>query len=52
LELLGKELSMFIDRHEVGNPGAFDSMSDEALAAALVAKMAELGLAPDEETKH
>jgi hypothetical protein len=41
-----------IERHEVDRAGAFDSMSDEALAAALVAKMAELGLAPDEETKH
>ena len=41
-----------IERHEIDEAGAFDSMSDEALAAALVAKMAQLGLAPDEETKH
>src|ERR1700684_1675773 len=33
-----------IERHEIDEAGAFDSMSDEALAAALVAKMAELGL--------
>jgi hypothetical protein len=52
LELLGKELMMFIDRHEVGSAGAFDSMSDEALAAALVEKMTELGLTGPGDTKH
>ena len=31
LELLGKELGMFIDRKEVGGPNEFDRMSDEEL---------------------
>jgi hypothetical protein len=29
LELLGKELGMFIDRKEVGGPNEFERMSDE-----------------------
>jgi hypothetical protein len=33
LELLGKELDMFIDRKEVGKLGEFESMSDEELDA-------------------
>jgi hypothetical protein len=41
-----------IERHEVDRAGAFDSMSDEALAAALVEKMAELGLTGPGDTKH
>lgn len=32
LELLGKELGMFIDRSEHGKPGDFDRMSDQELA--------------------
>ena len=35
LELLGKELGMFIDRKEVGGPNEFDRMSDEELRAFL-----------------
>jgi hypothetical protein len=31
LELLGKELGMFIDRKEVGSPGEFERMTDEEL---------------------
>lgn len=31
LELLGKEQGMFIDRKEVGDPGAFDRMSDDEI---------------------
>ncbi len=31
LELLGKELGMFIDRKEVGKPGEFTDMDDDAL---------------------
>jgi phage terminase small subunit len=31
LELLGKELGMFVDRAEVGGPGDFDQMSDDEL---------------------
>src|SRR5262249_21855185 len=33
LELLGKELGMFIDRREVGEPNEFARMSDEELEA-------------------
>lgn len=31
LELVGKELSMFIDRKEVGKPGEFDRMTEDEL---------------------
>lgn len=31
LELLGKELGMFIDRKEIGQPGDFDRLTDEEL---------------------
>ncbi len=31
LELLGKELSMFIDRKEIGEPGDFDRLTDDEL---------------------
>jgi hypothetical protein len=33
LELLGKELGMFIHRKEVGGPNEFEPMSDEELTA-------------------
>jgi hypothetical protein len=36
LELLGKEIGMFIDRKEIGEPGEFSRMSDEELQAFLV----------------
>lgn len=32
LELLGKELAMFVDRKEVGKPGDFTDLTDEQLA--------------------
>ncbi len=31
LELLGKELGMFVDRREVGKPGEFDALTDAEL---------------------
>jgi phage terminase small subunit len=31
LELLGKQIGMFVDRSEVGKPGDFDDMSDDDL---------------------
>jgi hypothetical protein len=31
LQLLGMEQSMFIERKEIGEPGAFDSLDDEEL---------------------
>lgn len=34
LELLGKERGMFIDRKEIGEPGAFDRMDDDELTRA------------------
>ena len=34
LELLGKEQSMFIDRKEIGEPGAFDKLDDDELRRA------------------
>lgn len=40
LELLGKELGMFIERKEVGQPGDFDRMSDDELRAELGALVA------------
>lgn len=44
LELLGKELGMFVDRKEIGAPGDFDNLSDQALEEAVQVKAAELGL--------
>ena len=35
LELIGKEGGMFIDRKEIGEPGAFDRMSDDELRRAI-----------------
>ena len=51
LELLGKELLMFIERHEVGAAGEFAALSDDALADAIAAKLTEVGILPA-ETKH
>jgi phage terminase small subunit len=42
LELLGKELGMFIDRKEVGRPGEFDGMNADDIRAAIKRR---LGLA-------
>jgi len=51
LELLGKELGMFIDRKEVGQPGDFGRMSDDELRAELGALVASAttGDAPEGE---
>jgi hypothetical protein len=43
LELLGKELGMFIDRKEVGKPGDFADMSDNELDAFIASGQAALG---------
>lgn len=40
LELVGKELGMFVERKEVGQPGDFDRMSDDELRAELGALVA------------
>jgi phage terminase small subunit len=51
LELLGKELGMFVERREVGEPGDFDRMADDELRDELRAQAAELGL-PVDATQH
>ena len=43
-ELLGKELGMFIDRKEVGEPGEFAAMEDDALMAELRREAQALGV--------
>jgi hypothetical protein len=40
-----KILGLIIDRREVGDAGAFDSLTDEELVARAVKKARELGLA-------
>lgn len=42
LELLGKELGMFIDRHEVGGPGDFARMNDDELERFIAERAAVL----------
>lgn len=44
LELLGKELGMFVDRKEVGKPGEFESMNADQLRDYIRREAAELGL--------
>jgi hypothetical protein len=44
LELIGKELGMFIDRKEVGGPNEFTRMSDEELDAFLRESIEPLSL--------
>lgn len=46
LELLGKELGMFVDRKEVGKPGEFESMNADQLREYIAQQAAELGLGP------
>jgi hypothetical protein len=46
LELLGRELNMFIERHEVGDPGEWARMADDDLDKALQEQAKALGL-PD-----
>ncbi len=46
LELIGKELGMFIDRKEVGGPGEFDRMSLDELREFVYGNTVEAG------TKH
>ena len=43
IELLGKELGMFIDRKEVGRPGEFESMNADQLREYIDRQTAELG---------
>ncbi len=43
LELLGKELGMFIDRKEVGQPGDFDDMAADELRRSIATDLEKLG---------
>lgn len=51
LELLGKELGMFIDRKEIGAPGEFADMDDAALLDRAKQEALELGV-PLSDTAH
>jgi hypothetical protein len=42
LELLGKEIGMFVDRKEVGGPGALADLNDEELKEAIIERTREL----------
>jgi hypothetical protein len=42
LELLGKEIGMFVERKEVGGPGAFSELNDEELQQAILEQTREL----------
>ena len=44
LELIGNTLGMFIQRHEIGQPGDFQRMSDDELDSALAEQARALGL--------
>ena len=54
LELLGKELGMFIDRREIGEAGEFQALEDGKFYDALRQEAAELGvdLAGAADTRH
>lgn len=44
LELIGNHLGMFIQRHEIGQPGDFQRMSDDELNESLTVQARALGL--------
>jgi phage terminase small subunit len=46
LELLGRELNMFIEKHEVGGVGEFARMSDQELNQDLIESAGKLGIEP------
>jgi hypothetical protein len=52
LELIGKELGMFIDRKEVGGPNEFARMSDEELDAFLRESIEPLALLHNGRSKQ
>jgi phage terminase small subunit len=47
LELIGKEIGMFIDRKEVGKPGDFADLSDDELDAAIEQTARDLGISKE-----
>jgi hypothetical protein len=52
IELLGKELGMFIDRKEVGGPNEFACMSDEELDAFLRESIESFSLLHNGRSRH
>lgn len=44
LELIGKEIGMFVERKEVGKPGDFSDLSDDELDRALKREAEKLGI--------
>lgn len=53
LELLGKELGMFIDRREIGEPGEFDRMTEDELRQFLAQEEAVIVLpVQGSDTQH
>ena len=52
LELLGKELGMFVDRKEVGGPGDFSDKTDAQLEQEIAADLALLRIAVPKHTEH
>jgi hypothetical protein len=47
-KLIGKELGLFVERREVGQPGDFEHLSDEELEAALAEKLTARGMTPEQ----
>lgn len=50
-ELLGREIGMFINRHEVGGPGDFARLTEEELNAQLVQTLQAFGVPDNLATK-
>ncbi len=50
-ELLGREIGMFINRHEVGGPGDFARLTEEELNAQLVETLQAFGVPDNLATK-
>lgn len=45
LELLGKDIGMFVERHEVGDPGTFDGLTDDEIRRELARELAAVQVA-------
>src|SRR5262249_8271943 len=52
LELIGKEIGMFVDRKEIGEPGEFSRMSDEELEAFLAQPIESVLNGANGRSKH
>lgn len=51
LELLGKELRMFVDRKEIGGPGAFEALDEAELNTFIDLALDEIKQLPNESDK-